>query len=381
MNAKYIFIILASVGLFIVSCTNINTEATPTTVKSGLSQSVNDVKNAVNTLINSPGYEVLATSNQDLSSVAITNFAPNLVNASSTFFSDSINLNDIAGTYSLQNGKKIKSLAYSFFNQDSRTPSDSMILLLPIAKVNHLNQLFNDTLAAYVKEVKISVSDYQRNVNKTTGESAYRMASNISKTGLKSGTYKITRSVIGPGGSAKIYTTNKEFKFISGHIAKYSSVTSDTAATSTYTLTDGMKTIYQEQFWASKLANDKKIIERKYALTIGHITLVRKPKQSVDSAQIYLNNVLQTKAKITISKTFTFANDSTENGITNGRRSIIITFDDGTTADISTLTGFSTMNRLRDLFAYLRKSYFGSYLIDQAAMNIYKDNKAGRTNK
>ena len=378
MFSKKNYILILAFGLFASSCSNIDTTAPQATVKSGLSQSVTDVKNAVNALANASGYEVLATSNQDLSSVTVSNFVPALINTSPVAFTDSITMVDIAGTYSLQNVKYIKPSVYSFFNQDLKMPKDSMILFLPLAKFNHLNRLFNDTTAAYTKDIKVSVSDYQRYYNRTTGESSFRMASKVSKKGIKSGTYKISRSLIGAGDHLKTFTSNKEFDFISGHVAKYNAVFSDTAATATYTLTDGIKTIFQEQFWSTKLPTDKKFVEKLYAISLGSVTLVRKPKQSIDSVQIYLKNVLQTKAKITITKTVTFENDSTENGLTNGHRSIVVTFDDGTTANISSLTGSPTLNRLNILFSNLRKSYFSTYLVDQAAMNIYKVNKASK---
>jgi hypothetical protein len=256
-----------------------------------------------------------------------------------------------------------------------------MVLLFPLARLKNLKVLLADTLKVNNKEIRVTVTDYHRHFRYLTGQSDYSMVSTVSKKGVQSGVYKVSRSYTGTGNSSnaiKTYTINNEFDFVSGHIAKCAFVVSDTSSTSTYTLSDGSKTLFQEEFSSTKLAKAAKYSEKQYSLTFGNVKLVRKPKQSIDSTQIYLNNVLQTKAKITITKTVAFSNDSTENGITSGRRSIVVTFDDGTTANITTLTGAATMNKLKDLFAHLRKSYFGTYLVDQAAMNIYKVKKAGK---
>jgi hypothetical protein len=275
---------------------------------------------------------------------------------------------------------------YSFFKQESKTPTDSLILLFPLAKVNKLKRLFNDTTAVNQKECKVSVSNYYRYSNKTTGESSYSLASTVSKLDpastiyKKSGTYKVSRSVTTTNG-IKNGKSSFEFDFLSGHVAKCAFMSSDTASTATYTLSDGTKTLFEEKFWSTKAQADKKFVEKQYSLTYGNVTLIRKPGvHSLDSIQILLNGVLQTKAKITVTKTTAFVADSTENGITNGRREIIITFDDAnaTTVNITSLTGASTLNKMREMFAHLRKSYFGTYLIDASAQNINRVNKAGR---
>lgn len=369
-----------TVGVFSCSCSTFNTDPIQETVKSGISQNTIDISNALNAITSSPAYEVLAISNQDLTSASTASFVNQV---GGPLFTDSIVLSAIAGTYELTKMTAISKLGVtlnlnSYFKQDSISPKNAMVLFFPSIRIKNLKLLLSDTLKVNNKDFKIIVTDYHRDIVSTTGQSYYNMTSSVSKNGLKLGTYKVSRTNTGSADGIKRTSANFEFDFLSGLMAKCAVNWSDTASTTTYTLTNGFRTLFEEKIWLTKAAKDLKYQEQRYSLTYGNVTLVRKPRQVLDSAQIYLNGVLQTKSKITITQNTTFSADSTEIGVISGRRKITITFDDNTSSDISSLTGVATLNKMRGLFGSLRKSYFGTYLIDQAAMNIYKVNKVGR---
>jgi len=102
--------------------------------------------------------------------------------------------------------------------------------------------------------------------------------------------------------------------------------------------------------------------KKTYTLTIGDIKLVRNPDHT---SQVYLKNVLQTKALVTmVDKAST-----TEPSVCH-KRDIQITFDDGTVTTISTLIG-NTIDNLSALFTSLHEVYFAAYVVDWIGYDIY----------
>jgi len=66
--------------------------------------------------------------------------------------------------------------------------------------------------------------------------------------------------------------------------------------------------------------------------------------------------------------------DSTETSITNHKRELQITFDDGTSTTIKQLLG-NTIDNIRTLFVSLRQTYFATGVVDWIAWDIYKNKK------
>lgn len=102
--------------------------------------------------------------------------------------------------------------------------------------------------------------------------------------------------------------------------------------------------------------------EKQYDLTIGNVEIKR--GLGIDSVQVFLNGVLQKTAgaKITDSA------DST--GTICGKRDILLTYDDGTTAKLSELLG-PPLTQLKTLIGSLHGMYFAQNIIDYIAVNIY----------
>ena len=102
-------------------------------------------------------------------------------------------------------------------------------------------------------------------------------------------------------------------------------------------------------------------------MTIGEVKIINKP--FVHQVEVYLNGVLQSNALVEIIDK---AEDS-EASVCK-KREIQITFDDGTTATISSLIGKSIEN-IKTLFDSLHQVYFAAYVIDWIAYDIYYQRK------
>jgi hypothetical protein len=208
----------------------------------------------------------------------------------------------------------------------------------------------------------ISLSDYKYRFNRLLWD--YKMASTISVKDTVAGGLKIQSSNNYKTGS---YHFGSEFVFANGSVAKCDYTTGDTAI-ATYTITDGTKTLYEEKYTAIRKINDWRHKEQSYALTIGDVQIVRTlGKNSLDSAKVYVAGVLQVNSKVEIVDAVT---DSAEISVTNHKREIKITFDDGTNTTISALLG-SSVETIRTLFISLRQTYFAVNVVDKIAWDIY----------
>ena len=160
-----------------------------------------------------------------------------------------------------------------------------------------------------------------------------------------------------------------DFAFATGYDARMSYSTGDTVL-SVYNISKGATTLFEEKFTSIKEAATKNHREKEYTLTVGNVKIVREPahgSNGLDSAKVYVGNVLQTKAKvefIDVNKT-----DTTEFSIIGGHRDLKITFDDGTTSTVSQLLGSSITN-IRAMFISLRQVYFATAIVDWVALDI-----------
>jgi len=94
---------------------------------------------------------------------------------------------------------------------------------------------------------------------------------------------------------------------------------------------------------------------------------------SLNSAKVYVADILQKNAKVEIVDITDSTSNSTEdldNCVMNYKRELKITFDDGTSSTISELLGTS-VDTIRNLFASLRQASFSTAIIDWIAWNIY----------
>jgi len=153
--------------------------------------------------------------------------------------------------------------------------------------------------------------------------------------------------------------------------------TSGDTATSVYAITNGTQTLYEEKYTAIKSGTEMRHREREFSLTIGNVLIIRsmnKGQSHLDSAKVYVGGVLQLHSKVELvdkaTGTITDA-DETDKCITNKKRELKITFDDGTTSTFTELAG-AVVTDISNLFSSMKQVNFAINIVDWIAWDIYK---------
>ncbi|HCC70492.1 MAG TPA: hypothetical protein DEQ09_04995 [Bacteroidales bacterium] len=114
-----------------------------------------------------------------------------------------------------------------------------------------------------------------------------------------------------------------------------------------------------------RLRGDNEKREIKYILTIGNIDIVR--GTGIDSIQVFLDGVLQQEAAVVIIDT-----DDASISLCH-QRDILLTFDDGTTENLSELIK-PAKEVLATLFDSLHSMNFATNVVNYIAISIYYHN-------
>jgi len=363
MKTKIIYLTLFLAGILLGSC---NKSATSTSaivptvsLKSALTQGVQNLNTAVNTITASTGYQVV-TGSADLTT-------KDLVISPLDTVAHSILLANIAGVYDYKATKSRigkLSIITRYFNKTA--DSTLMVVRLPESKVENSRTLLkyspSDTLL--VNDYVITLTDYDYTY-RLRGGYDYRMASSTAIKGVAAGTYKIQ--------SSHNKTTNShfsaEYDFPNGYITKITYAPGDTAV-SDYSISDGKNILYEENYTSIRSDSLQQRRETNYSLTIGNVEIVRqlgKGKSSLDSAKVYVGGVLETKAKVSVVNNTTGTVDNT---VTSKKRDLLITFDDGTTATISSLAS-TAIPTISSMFTSLHQANFATGIVDWIAWEIY----------
>lgn len=375
MKTKRIYFGLALLSFIAWSCTTQN-ELSNSSLKSSINTSAQSLTTAINTISASEGYQLLTSQSSTAN--------PSMVRQSVAAFDSTYNqilLADINGIWDYKAAlyKRWNPSLLHFF-QNTGTSND-MVVRLPESKVKNPRALFHFSPAdtTLVNNYVIDVSKYAYHFNRYLGWD-YNMASNIAISGVSVGDLAIQSSRNKTNG----YLFNSSFAFANGYTANTSYTSGDTII-SVNNISKNNQTLYEEKFTSIKTSGTNRHREKQYSLTIGNVQIVREAgKNSMDSAKVYVGGVLQLHSKIQFvdaSANSTESNDSTEETtITNHKREIQITFDDGTSTTIKALLG-NTIDNISNLFASLRQTEFATDLVDQIAWNIYTNkNKTGEHN-
>ncbi len=362
MKTKRIYLFLVALSVITWGCTTQN-DLSVKSLKTSITTNAQELSTAMDVITSSPGYQVLSTENVSSTTGASYVHQPYVID--STY--NSIMLSDISGIYDYQaaNYKRWNPSLLNFFVRTG--DSDHMIVRLPESKVKNPHYLLHysaaDTLLT--NNYVIDLSDYQYKFNRYLGWD-YQMASSISVSDTAAGTLQIKSSNDRTNG----YNFSSEFAFANGYTTKTTYASGDTIVSS-YSITKDAKTLFEEKYTATKSSTVPRHREREYSLTIGDVQIVRNSgPNSLDSAKVYVAGVLQTNAKVEIIDVTTTASDTTETCLTNHRRDIQITFDDGTVTTVSELLG-STIDNIRTLFVSLRQVYFATSVVDRIAWDVY----------
>ena len=363
-TTKFYFAITA-LSLMAWSCSNKN-ELSQGTLQSSFSSNSQSLSSAMNTISSSTAYQVLTNSD------GATTLGALKVSAQSTsaVVLDSISLSDITGVYDFNKSKSSKKWNPSLLNFFTKTADSSiMVVRLPAEKVRNPRSLliYSPSDSALTNNYIFSLSDYKYRFNFNQWD--YHMASTINIKGVDAGALNIQSSNSRSNG----YQFGSGFAFSNGYDAKCIYKTGDSVV-SIYSISKESKVLYEEKFTAIKSpVMGGRHREREYSLTIGDVQITRKPgMNSLDSAKVYVAGVLQSKSKVEMVDQQT---DSVETSITNHKRELKITFDDGTSATVTQLLGNATLENIRTLFVSLRQTYFATSIVDKIAGDIYRSKK------
>jgi len=365
MKTKGIYLALLLGSFTMWSCSN-KDDLSQGSLKTSMNNSVHELTTVLNVISTSEGYQVLAGSESSTD-------GPDMVQSSVLAFDSTYNsilLADIAGVYEYKATpyKRWQNSLMRYFVKTGE--SAHMIVSLPEQKVLNNRSLLRyspeDTLLT--NDYIFDLSEYQYNFNYSLGWD-YKMAANINVKSVHVGDLKIQSSF----SRADHYNYASEFLFADNYKAICNYTTGDTAV-STYAINDGTKTLYEERYTAirtSSIGNRYK--EKEYALTIGDVQIVRTKGHGLsglDSAKVYVAGVLQLNPKVEFVTDS--SSDDSENCLTNRKRDIKITFDDGTSSTITELLGTS-VETIRTLFKSLRQASFTTNVIDRIAWDIYRN--------
>jgi hypothetical protein len=367
MKTKSYYVGLVLLGFLTWSCSNTDELGSSKSLKTSINSNAQELTLAMNAITSSAGYQALSTS-AETTTASYTH--PPVAAFDSTY--SSILLADISGVYNYKATKNKWNPSILQFFVRSADNAD-MIVNLPKEKVQKPYGLlrFSPKDSALVNDYKIDLSKYEYKFNRFLGWD-YNMASNINISGVNAGDLQIQSS----NSKAKGYHFASTFAFASGYTTNTSYTSGDTII-SLYNISKDKKTLYEEKYTAIRTSTTSRHREKEYSLTIGNVQIVRTPgKSSLDSAKVYVGGVLQLHSVVKfIDVTTTSANpDSTETSITNHKRELQITFDDGTSTTIKQLLG-STIDNIRTLFVSLRQTYFATGVVDWIAWDIYKNKK------
>lgn len=363
MKTIKMFMALTATALIGWSCTS---DLSDSSLKATLEKNAQNLSSALTAIKSSQGYQVLATPAVSSPSYVSGVYSPVI---DSTY--NSILLADIVGEYEFNKAntyKRWKQPITSFFSKTAENAS-LMIIRLPEEKVKKPNALFiyNPADTLLTNNYVFSLNKYDYKFNRFLGWD-YDMASTINIKNVDAGALSIQSSSSKEAG----YKFASQFLFADGYSTKCSYSTGDTAV-SVYAVYQGDKALYEEKYTAVKSSGENRHREREYALTIGDVQIVRKAgPNSLDSAKVYVAGVLQTTAKVEVVDVAT--TDATDVSVTNHKRELKITFDDGTSKTISELLGTS-VETIRNLFISLRQSYFATSIVDRIAWDIYVSKK------
>jgi len=324
----------------------------PRSLKASLTINSEKLSKAVNIIAQSNGSKLLNL-NSSLKSASIM---------ADPIFKDSITLATIRGIY------EYKPVTYhnwcynclsKLFTKTGN--SDSLIVKLPSEKIFYPYRF--ETVVPADSTLKnnfvIAASAYHYYFNKGFLHD-YNLTAGVSVSDSAVGNLHIQSTAT----SLLNYAYASAFTFPSGYTLQ-SNITSGDTVSYSFSLSSITETLLKESINLIQTTGSR-FREREYILDIGNVEF--KKAAGADTLIVYVSGVLQTKAKIIV-----IDQPSNTGDVSIFRnRDIQVTFDDGTTATISSLIGPS-LTVLGTLSGSLQDVYFASNLVNYIAWNIYKN--------
>lgn len=323
------------------SCSRFETEKL--NLKQSVEKSVADVNNALHLISETKGYEILSADAAALKS--------------ETDFRDSITLDMVAGIYDFKPDLSNHHQFFIPYRLFERTgDSNLMVVNLPQELVLHPRSFFTlqDPDSTLENDFTITASDY--NFYYTwLNEFDYSLDAGFELDSEDLGSLDVFAA--GSRDSGTSYSS--EYTFTEGYTIGVGFESGDSSVSS-FMLAEGDDILLKETHIKVRQGFHRK--ERLYILTIGNVEIRR--GTDIDSIQVFLDGELQKEAGAVIT-------DDTESERSFcHRRDILLTFDDGTTMNLSELLAPSR-EILRTLYDSLHGMKVAKHIVDYIAISIY----------
>ncbi len=345
-----ILLIAALLSTFYWGCTKNDILEDKASLKMAINQSALRLNNAMDKISSTEAFSILTVSEGTLKSaiVADSNYRVN------------IPLNLIKGIYEYNPEIRADKWGISLLRFFTKTEDNSqMIVKMPLKKVKSPMSLRHYSLvdSSLSNNFSIAVSDYHNNYN-SYWDYDYVLSSEISIDDAVAGKLNINSNLNPTQG---IHYAS-QYSFTDSYTAKYKYESGDTTISS-FTITDNDNVLYEEKLLTIKNDTARFGREYQYILTIGDVQIIR--NSGSKTIQVLVNGVLQPNAVIKI-----IDKEEDKEASVCKKREIQITFEDGTTATISSLIG-NSISEIRTLFNSLHRVYFAAYVVDWIAYDIY----------
>ena len=348
---RKILVIGIVIGLLSWSCSKIDTQNQPAGLKQSIEKNVADINTALSKIAATKSFQILSLDDPAARTLAL-----------GTTFKDSITLPLVAGIYDYQPDTIVMHHYFAFpFRLFKKTgTSDMMIVNLPQKLIFHPRYLhsFIKSDSVLKNDFTISASDYHLYYN-SWNNLDYKLTAGLTLNSSDLGSFDVSATST----SFSDRSNSSAFTFPGGYSISTAWQSGDTSKLSFALLKDNGALCKRQQFFLGSGFHRR---EKQYDLTIGNVEIKR--GFGIDSIQVFQNGVLQKTAgaKITDSA------DST--GTICNKRDILLTFDDGTTAKLSTLIG-PPLTQLKTLISSLHDMYFAENIVDYIALNIFYNSR------
>ncbi len=329
-------------GFITWSCTKTETNNQGLTLKQSVESNVEKINTALDRISATKGYQLLLGSD---------------IAKSETSFSDSITLNLVSGVYEYQ---PVPFSYHNYFLNPYRLfkktgTSDLMVVKLPQKLVFYPRYLhnFNPADTTLINDFTITATDYHLYYTPFNSYD-YKLSAGFALDATDIGSLDMVNSASSTGRAF-----SADYSFPDGYKVNLNTQSGDTSV-SEFSLSENDQILMKEK--VIFIGTGFKKLERQYILSVGNVDIKR--GTGIDSIQVYLDGVLQKKAGVKIT-------DSNDNsGSVFHNRDIQLTFDDGTTTNLSTLIDPAS-TKLRTLVDSLGNMTFAKNILDYIATNIY----------
>ena len=322
-------------------CSRFDTEKL--NLKQSVEKSVADVNNAIHVISGTKGYEILCADEADLKS--------------ETDFRDSITLDMVAGIYDFKPDLTHYHQFFIPYRMFEKTgESDLMIVNLPQELVIHPRSLHLLQAPDSILKNDFTITASGYNFYYTWfNEFDYKLNAGFELDAEDLGSF----DVIAAGSKDSGTSYASEYTFTKGYSIGVDFESGDSSVYS-FLLADGDDILLKETRIKVRQGYHKR--ERLYILTIGNVEIRR--GTAIDSIQVFLDGVLQKEAGAKIIE------DTGSDGSFCHRRDILLTFDDGTTMNLSELLAPSR-EILRNLYDSLHSMRLAKHIVDYIAISIH----------